>query len=70
MRAAVADKPIGSIGILSANVKLVAPDRGGSDTRRMEGQFLAQTRSADRIEECLSLEANRKTSARTEYFAF
>ena len=24
----------------------------------------------DRIEQCLSLEANRKTSARTEYFAY
>jgi hypothetical protein len=31
---------------------------------------LAQTRSVDRIKECLSLEAKRKTSARTEYFAF
>ena len=27
-------------------------------------------RSANRIEECLSLEAKRKTSARIEYFAF
>ena len=32
--------------------------------------LLAQTRSVDRIKECLSLEAKRKTSARTEYFAF
>jgi len=31
---------------------------------------LAQMRSANRIEECLSLEAKRKTSARIEYFAF
>jgi hypothetical protein len=31
---------------------------------------LAQVRSADRIEECLSLEAKRKTPARIEYFAF
>src|SRR5216684_196249 len=32
--------------------------------------LLAQMRSANRIEECLSLEAKRKTSARIEYFAF
>jgi hypothetical protein len=32
--------------------------------------FVAQMRSANRIEECLSLEAKRKTSARIEYFAF
>src|SRR4030081_1348099 len=31
---------------------------------------LAQMRSANRIEECLSLEAKRKTSARIEYFVF
>src|SRR6266567_5578104 len=31
---------------------------------------LAQTRSADRIEGCLSLEARRKISAPTEYFAY
>src|SRR5467141_5410534 len=31
---------------------------------------MAQMRSATRIEECLSLEAKRKTSARIEYFAF
>jgi hypothetical protein len=32
--------------------------------------FVAQMRSASCVEQCLSLEANRKTSDRTEYFAF
>ena len=32
-------------------------------------RLLAQMRSANRIEECLSLEAKRKTSARIEYLA-
>ena len=32
--------------------------------------FMAQTRSADRIERRLSLEAKRKTSTRDEYFVF
>jgi hypothetical protein len=31
---------------------------------------MAQMRSPHRIEQCLSLEEKRKTSARTEYFAF
>ena len=31
---------------------------------------MAPMRSPDRIEQCLNLEAKRKTSARTEYFAF
>jgi hypothetical protein len=37
---------------------------------RCMSPFMAQMRSANRIEECLSLEAKRKTSARIEYFAF
>jgi hypothetical protein len=32
--------------------------------------LLAQMRSADRIDLCLSLEAKRKTFTRDEYFAF
>jgi hypothetical protein len=32
--------------------------------------FLAQTRSADRVELRLSLEVKRKTSTRDEHFAF
>jgi hypothetical protein len=42
-------------------------DDAADDWRR---QFLAQMRSADRIELRLSLGAKRKTSTRDEYFAF
>jgi len=36
----------------------------------LQGLLMAQMRSADCVGQCLSLEAEQKTSARTEYFAF
>jgi hypothetical protein len=62
----------GSVGATSRAVK-PWPDR----RRRHRSAWgkplisvMAQMRSADCIEQCLGLEEKRKTSARTEYFAF
>ena len=41
-----------------------------ADQGFVEAAMEYKMRSADRIEQCLGLEAKRKTSARTEYFAF
>jgi len=54
----------------ASDAPVSSPTEMPNSDKRDEGPELAQTRSADRIEQCRNLEAKRKTSARTEYFAF